>query len=76
MLTHPSTGVGTDAPCAASHSREDAAELVSAVAAGTARNMSDNGGDPNAGPTQRPNPPLTVQQMIDVLLTPGLTLYP
>jgi hypothetical protein len=33
-------------------------------------------GNVNDGPAGRPNPPLTVDQMIDILLSPGLTLFP
>jgi hypothetical protein len=40
-----------------------------------ARNVGD-ATDPNVGPVQRPDPPLTVDQMVEILLAPGLTLYP
>jgi hypothetical protein len=40
------------------------------------RNVSDNDGNINDGPIQRPTPPITVDQLVDLLLTPGLTLYP
>jgi hypothetical protein len=40
------------------------------------RNVSDNDGNINDGPIQRPTPPITVDELVNLLLAPGLTLYP
>jgi hypothetical protein len=43
---------------------------------GTSRNMSDNSATYDNGPIERPTPPLTVDQLVNLMLAPDLTLYP